>query len=87
MVFYVGSKTKVIDLNGKTLLPGFIDPHCHFGLTGVFLNQKINVQSPPFGRVRRIKDLLNILKDYIVQSKVPVGEVIYAEGYSDIDIV
>jgi predicted amidohydrolase YtcJ len=26
---YVGSKTKVIDLGGKLVLPGFIDSHCH----------------------------------------------------------
>ena len=86
MALYVGKDTKVIDLNGRTMLPGFIDPHCHFGLTGVFLNQKVNIQSPPFGRVKKIEDLLNILKDYIVNSKLPAGEVIYAEGYSDIDI-
>jgi predicted amidohydrolase YtcJ len=26
---YVGSQTKVIDLGGKLVLPGFIDSHCH----------------------------------------------------------
>jgi len=26
---FVGSKTKVIDLGGKLVLPGFIDSHCH----------------------------------------------------------
>lgn len=26
---YIGDSTKVIDLNGKTILPGFIDSHCH----------------------------------------------------------
>lgn len=63
----------MVDLNGRTMLPGFIDAHCHFGMTGVFINQKINVQSPPFGRVRKIQDLLDILKDYVTQSKIPAG--------------
>ena len=26
---YIGDNTKVINLNGKMLLPGFIDAHCH----------------------------------------------------------
>ena len=26
---YIGDKTKVIDLEGKMILPGFIDAHCH----------------------------------------------------------
>lgn len=32
---WVGLKTKVIDLMGKTLLPGFIDPHIHFVYAGL----------------------------------------------------
>ena len=27
---YQGDNTKVVDLKGKTLMPGFIDPHSHF---------------------------------------------------------
>ena len=25
-----GENTKIVDLSGKTLLPGFIDPHIHY---------------------------------------------------------
>jgi predicted amidohydrolase YtcJ len=32
----IGAKTKVIDLEGKTLLPGLIDSHMHPGSYGVF---------------------------------------------------
>jgi len=41
------SNTKVIDLNGKTLLPGFIDSHLHASLTGLCLHsaQLIGAQS------------------------------------------
>ncbi len=30
-----GSKTKVIDLNGRTLMPGFVEPHVHIVLTSM----------------------------------------------------
>lgn len=32
----IDAKTKVFDLNGKTLMPGFIDAHLHLVLYGVF---------------------------------------------------
>jgi len=32
---YVGGNTKVIDLNGKTMLPGFYDAHSHFLLNSL----------------------------------------------------
>lgn len=31
---YSGSTTKVLDLEGKLVIPGFIDAHCHFGSGG-----------------------------------------------------
>jgi predicted amidohydrolase YtcJ len=30
-----GAKTKVIDLNGRTLMPGFVEPHVHIVLTSM----------------------------------------------------
>jgi predicted amidohydrolase YtcJ len=30
-----GSTTKVIELNGRTVTPGFIDPHIHFRVWGL----------------------------------------------------
>ena len=30
---FVGPKTQVVDLNGRTLMPGLIDPHMHFVFT------------------------------------------------------
>ncbi len=31
---WTGPETKVIDLNGRALLPGFVDAHCHLGMRG-----------------------------------------------------
>jgi predicted amidohydrolase YtcJ len=35
---YIGKKTKVIDLKGKFVLPGFIDGHVHFNRAGELIN-------------------------------------------------
>jgi predicted amidohydrolase YtcJ len=32
---WAGSKTQVIDLNGRTLMPGFVEPHVHIVLTSM----------------------------------------------------
>lgn len=31
---WTGPETRVIDLNGRALLPGFVDAHCHLGMRG-----------------------------------------------------
>jgi predicted amidohydrolase YtcJ len=31
---YIGAKTKVLDMEGKLVIPGFIDAHCHFSSGG-----------------------------------------------------
>jgi predicted amidohydrolase YtcJ len=31
---YIGTPTKVLDVEGKLVIPGFIDAHCHFGSGG-----------------------------------------------------
>ncbi|MBS1877164.1 MAG: amidohydrolase [Acidobacteria bacterium] len=36
MAKLIGPKTKVIDLGGKTAIPGFIEGHAHFTMTGQF---------------------------------------------------
>ena len=41
MSFAQGAKTKIIDLKGKTLLPGFIDPHVH--LLFSYFNHWVNL--------------------------------------------
>ncbi len=56
---FVGKRTKVMDLNGKTVLPGFIEPHNHFQWVGYAL-QQLNVRTPP---CKTIDDVLNVVKD------------------------
>src|SRR5690606_18128580 len=52
---------KKIDLNGKTLVPGFIDPHSHFGMVSNTMGQ-VDLNPEPVGSVTNIEDILSNLK-------------------------
>jgi imidazolonepropionase-like amidohydrolase len=47
-----GDETKIIDLHGKTMLPGFIDGHGHFPWAGNDQLYGVSLFSPPIGKVR-----------------------------------
>jgi predicted amidohydrolase YtcJ len=74
-----GSSTRLVDLNGKVLLPGLIDAHSHFPGNGTNALYVVNVQSPPLGRVNSIDDLIAALKQKARQT--PKGEWIRGAGY------
>ena len=38
MFCHYGNGTKIINLHGKTMTPGFVDAHSHFSLTAVRLS-------------------------------------------------
>ena len=38
---WIHTDTKVIDLKGKTLMPGFIEAHSHFMLASILLNDTV----------------------------------------------
>lgn len=71
-----------VDLDGKTLLPGFIDPHSHFGMVSNTMGQ-VNLNPEPVGNVNSIDDILVILKDYKQKNNIPDGEWIFGWGYDD----
>ena len=55
--------TKVVDLHGKTLLPGFIDAHGH--ITGLAQQADLAaLQPPPVGTVKDIASLQAALRQY-----------------------
>jgi len=59
----VGPRTQVIDIRGKTLVPGLIEPHNHFSAYGPKALMRVNLSSPPMGQIRNIKELLEALKE------------------------
>jgi len=71
--------TSVVDLRGRTLMPGFVDAHGHFPGSGqtVF---SVDLNSPPIGTVTNIDDLLSRLSDFA--SRRPDGWLV-GHGYDD----
>jgi len=66
---YKGIKTKVFDLGDKTVVPGFVDAHSHFG--GVGMQAVVaNLLPAPDGAVNNIKELQATLRSYIDSSPI-----------------
>jgi len=57
----IDNQESVIDLEGKTMLPGFIDAHGHFPGSGIF-TLGVNINSPPIGEMTNIPQILSALK-------------------------
>lgn len=76
----VNSDTVVHDLQGKTLLPGFIDAHGHFpGSAMAALNVDLN--SPPIGKINTIDEMIVALQ--AKAATTPKGEWVLGVGYDD----
>jgi predicted amidohydrolase YtcJ len=75
-----GPKTEVIDLKGRTLLPGFIDPHGHM-VVGGLQALSANLLAPPDGKVTDIPALLQTLRDWIAANKAAVDKTQLIVGF------
>ncbi len=75
-----GENTKLIDLKGKTLLPGFLDGHSHF-INCLQVAQQANCFAPPAGPGGSIKDILAALKQVQEKFQIKKGEFIVGYGY------
>ena len=73
---YIGENTKVIDINGKTLMPGFIDAHIHLIIFGLLDHGVINVD---YNHVNSIEDIKKLIKEEVKNKKK--GEWIVLSGY------
>lgn len=76
----ISSQTQVHDLEGKTLLPGFIEAHGHFPGSGLKAVSS-DLNSPPIGDISSIKQLLIRLKEQADNTKK--GEWLVGFGYDD----
>ncbi len=80
-----GSETKLIDLGGKTLMPGFYDPHSHVVLQSVKFSTA-NLDPVPIGEIASIADIQQALRDWIKEKKLAPGQWVIGWGYDDTGI-
>jgi predicted amidohydrolase YtcJ len=77
-----GASTQVVDLGGRTLLPGFLDAHSHYFSSLTVANQ-VNVYAPPAGPGKDPASIVAELVKYRDANKIPAGQVIQAYGYDE----
>lgn len=73
---FKGDETKLYDLNGRSLLPGFIDSHIHFAMNGMKQGPIIDID---FVKVKSIAEIKALIAE-AVKNKKP-GEWIALNGY------
>lgn len=71
---FIGPKTQIIDLNGKMVLPGFIEAHVHPTATAVALAGVVLFNA------KTSDECLKLIKDY--ESKNPKADVIRGFGWN-----
>lgn len=76
-----GRTTRVVDLEGKTMLPGFYAPHDHFPGAGTLATRSVNLNSPPMGEMRTIADVVAALRQKATETMS--GEWVNGRGYDD----
>jgi predicted amidohydrolase YtcJ len=77
-----GAATKMVDLNGKTLLPGFIDSHSHF-INGMAMEDQANVTAPPVGPASTAAEIVAELERFAKAKSKKPGDIILGYGYDD----
>ena len=75
-------KAKRLNLEGKTMLPGFIDGHAHFSF---FATQAIGAQilPPPDAGAKNIPTLISILKEWNTPENRDLTGWIFGMGFDD----
>jgi len=79
---FQGEATRIINLNGKTIVPGFIDGHGHVFAQGISATVAV-LLPPPDGEVDSIAKLQDVLREW---SKKPLAQtlgLIIGNGYDD----
>ena len=79
-----GDETELVDLGGRTMLPGFVDPHGHVTMGGLQA-ASANLLPPPDGPNTDIAMILQTLKDWAAANAEVVKQVnlIIGFGYDE----
>ncbi|ORW92764.1 metal-dependent hydrolase [Mycobacterium szulgai] len=79
---YQGPVTRQVDLDGKTMLPGFIDPHSHY-VNALTVANQVNVFAPPAGPGADVDAIVAELKNFRDTRNIGAGELIIGYGYDE----
>jgi hypothetical protein len=75
-----GPETRILDLKGRNLLPGFVDAHCHAGIYGVV---QLQVLCTP----KHIKSIEEMKQQIALRAaSTPPGEWIIGRGYNHLQL-
>ena len=80
-----GAATRVIDLGGRCLMPGFVDPHSHVVMQSMKF-ATVNLDPKPIGGIGSIADIQDALRKRIAEKKPAPGEWVIGWGYDDTGI-
>ncbi|MGH9752250.1 MAG: amidohydrolase [Blastocatellia bacterium] len=77
-----GSSTEVVDLDGRTMIPGFVDGHSHICDYGMLWRYP-TLNPPPVGDVKSIDDVVAKMREFIEKKRIPRGVAVFGNGYDD----
>jgi predicted amidohydrolase YtcJ len=77
-----GGDTRLIDLRGKTLLPGLLDAHSHY-FSSLTVAHQVNVSAPPSGPGNDAAGIVAELVKFRDKNQIPKGILIRAYGYDE----
>lgn len=79
---YAGASTRLVDLVGRTLVPGFIDESSHVADFALVWGAP-DLASPMYGNVESIPQLVAALSKYAADAKLPNDSAIVAFNYDE----
>lgn len=77
---YIRSAGEIVDLGGKTMIPGIIDAHSHFPGSGLY-ETAANLNSPPIGKIQTISQAIDAIREKAARTKK--GKWVLGFGYDD----
>jgi len=77
-----GPNTRLVDLKGRTLIPGFVDTHSHLSDYAASLEQAI-LNPPPVGTVTDIAGIIAAVKALKGTLDAPAGTPLVGVGYDE----
>ncbi|HMA99077.1 MAG TPA: amidohydrolase family protein, partial [Wenzhouxiangella sp.] len=79
---WIGPSTQLVDLDGKTLLPGFLDSHSHY-INALLVAQQCKLYAPPAGPGKDVPSIIAELKSCAEEREIAEGELLIGYGYDD----